>query len=231
MRLLMKYIVVILLLFSAGLQAQKKDPDKILDEVIKNFNKVEDYTVNVKVKVDVPFIKAPDTDAVIYFKQPDKVHFASENFALVPKEGLDFSPMGLLKNSYTAIYIDEEEINGKEHSVIKIIPLEDRGDVILSTLWIDTQKDVVTKVESSTKTSGKFIMELSYDNNLKYPLPSSMVFSFKFANMPGRRGQQHTADDTEPKKEEEISGKVYITYTDYKVNTGLPDSIFEEKKK
>jgi hypothetical protein len=32
-------------------------------------------------------------------------------------------------------------------------------------------------------------------------------------------------------KDEKVSGKVYITYSGYEVNKGIPDSIFEEKKK
>jgi hypothetical protein len=229
----MKRLLIILILFSITVAAQKKDPDKIISEVVKNFNKVEDYTVNVKVKVDVPFIKAPDTEATIYFKQPDKIHFASEKFALVPKEGLDFSPMGLLKSDYTALYVRDEEFNGHNHSLIKIIPTEDRGDVILSTLWIDTENKVISKVESSTKTSGTFIMELFYDNKPKYPLPSKMIFHFNFSGMPGRRNKT-TSDEQEQnerKKDDTVSGKVYIDYSDYKVNTGLDDSIFEEVKK
>jgi hypothetical protein len=229
----MNRLFIILILFSVIAAAQKKDPDKIISEVVKNFNRVEDYTVNVKVKVDVPFIKAPDTDATIYFKQPDKIHFASDKFALVPKEGLNFSPMGLLRSSYTALYIRDEVFNGHNHSLIKVIPTEDRGDVILSTLWIDTENDIISKVESSTKTSGTFIMELFYTDKSEYPLPSKMIFHFNFSGMPGRRYQK-TPDDnagTDKKKEENMSGKVYIDYSDYKVNTGLDDSIFEEPKK
>jgi hypothetical protein len=224
----MKNLIILILIFSFAAIAQKNDPDKILDRVVKEFKKVEDYTVNVKVKLDVPFIKAPDTEATIYFKQPDKIHFASEQFALVPREGLDFSPMGLLKSDYTSVYVREEEFNGEEHSVIKIIPLEDRGDVILSTLWIDTEKNIISKVESATKTSGTFIMELYYENDFKYPLPSSMIFIFNFKGMPGKRNKVNIED--QENKDETITGKVYINYSGYQINKGIPDSVFEEKK-
>jgi hypothetical protein len=225
----MKKILILVFIISGILLGQKKDPDKILQEVIKSFNKVQDYTVNVNIKVDVPFLKAPDTEAKIYFKQPDKIHFASDKFALLPKEGLDFSPMGLLKKDYTALYIKEDEINGTSHSVIKIIPTEDRGDVILSTLWINNNLKAISKVESSTKTSGTFVMELFYDSKLKYPLPSKMLFSFNFSGMGGQRHPDPDDLKAGDKKDEPIKGKVYITYSDYQVNQGIPDSIFEKK--
>jgi hypothetical protein len=224
----MKNLLVLILLFTITCTAQKKDPDAILNEVISNFEQVQDYKVDVKVKVDVPFIKAPDTEAKIYFKQPDKIHFASDKFALVPKEGLDFSPMGLLKSDYTAIYIKDEDYNGAPHSVIKIIPLEDRGDVILSTLWINNNKKHISRVESSTKVSGNFIMEMFYYENIKYPLPSEMIFTLNFPSRTGMRNQHPGETDTS--KDEKVTGKVYITYSGYEVNKGIPDSVFEQKE-
>lgn len=227
----MKLLIVFMLLFFFSAEGQKKDPDKIIAGVVNNFDKVKDYSVNVKVKLDVPFIKAPDTDAKIYFKQPDKIHFASENFAMVPKEGLDFSPVGLLKKDYTSIYVKDETLNGALHSVVKIIPLEDRGDVILSTLWIDIGKNVISRVESSTKTNGTFVIEMIYDGGTKYPLPSKMIFTFNFParTVPGMR--QDSDENSKDKKDEKTTGKVYITYSGYEINKGIPDSIFEKKEK
>jgi outer membrane lipoprotein-sorting protein len=226
----MKTFLAIIFIISLTTAAQEKDPDRILDNVVKEFSKIKDYSVKVNVKMDVPFIKAPDTEATIYYKQPDKIHFESDGFAMLPKEGLDFSPIGLLKSDYTALYIKDEDYNGQEHSVIRIIPTEDRGDIILSTLWINTRDRNISRVEASTKVSGTFIMELFYNNDLKYPLPSSMIFHFTFTGMPGKRGKSASRDEGD-KKDENITGKVYINYSDYQVNKGIPDSVFEQKKK
>ena len=57
----MKYqLFLIILIFSVGALAQKKDPEQILEKVKTEFNKIEDYTVDVKVKLDVDFLKMPD---------------------------------------------------------------------------------------------------------------------------------------------------------------------------
>jgi outer membrane lipoprotein-sorting protein len=223
----MKTFFAVIVILCISVSAQKKDPDGILDEVVKEFSRIKDYTVQVNVKLDAPFLKVPDTEATIYYKQPDKIHFESERFAMLPKEGLDFSPIGLLKADYTALYLKEESLNGEDHSVIRIIPTEDRGDIILSTLWVNTSDNKISKVESSTKVSGTFVIELFYNNDLDYPLPSNMVFHFNFT---GKRGKTAPGNN-EDNKAENITGKVYITYTDYQINKGIPDSVFEEKKK
>jgi hypothetical protein len=235
----MKKLFIILLLFGfAGSHSysQKNDPDFILKKILDNFNKVLDYEVNVKIKIDVDFLKAPDTDAMIYFKQPDKVHFESETFALLPREGFDFSPATLLKKKYTAFYVRHDTIDNYITSVVKVIPLGETDDVILSTLWVDQSKNVVRKVESTTKTKGTFAIELKYDHkNLNYPLPSLMIFTFNIdkTNIPvGFSGD--LGSDPNPKKKDDkpnTTGKVFVTYSNYKVNIGIPDKIFETKKK
>ena len=235
MKNLAKIILLVISILSSS-YSQTNDPDVILKKVVDSFNRVLDYEVNVKIKVDVDFLKAPDTEAKIYFKQPDKVHFESETFALLPREGFDFSPSTLLKKKYTAFYVREDTIDNFRTAVVKVIPLGETDDVILSTLWVDQSKNVVRKVESTTKTKGTFAIELKYDNkNINYPLPSLMIFTFNIdkTNIPvGFSGD--LGSDPNPKKKDDkpnTTGKVFVTYSNYKVNMGIPDKIFENKKK
>ena len=120
MKNLVKIILLVISILSSS-YSQTNDPDVILKKVVDSFNRVLDYEVNVKIKVDVDFLKAPDTEAMIYFKQPDKVHFESETFALLPREGFDFSPSTLLKKKYTAFYEREDTIDNFRTAVVKVI--------------------------------------------------------------------------------------------------------------
>ena len=232
----MKKIFVFIFLIALSAFCQSKNPDVILNDVKEKFSRIKDYEVNVRIKVDVDFLKVPVTEAKIYYKQPDKIHFESENFALLPKEGVNFSPMAILKGNYTAIYEKEDTVNGIKTSVIKVIPLNEKGNIILTTLWIDQSRDYIIKVESTTKMNGTFSLELNYDNSVDdYPLPSSMVFTFDIDRSNFPRGMKgNIPDEDENKKEEQIkkktTGKVYISYSNYKVNEDIPDSIFEKTK-
>ena len=173
--------IIFLLCLPVLIFAQSKNPDVIISNLKNEFSKVKDYSVDVNIKVDVNVLKVPEMNAKIFFKQPDKTHIESEGFAMLPRDGLYISPLSFLKNEYTAIYVRDENINGNNASVIKIIPLNDKGDLILTTLWIDQKRRVILKVESTTKTNGTFNLDLKYGDN-KYPLPISMIFSF-FSNM------------------------------------------------
>jgi hypothetical protein len=228
-----KLLVSIILLLYAFIFPQSKDPDLILKRVVESFNKVKDYEVEVQVKVDVDFIKVPDTKAKIYFKQPDKINIESDGFAMLPKEGINFSPMSFLKKNYTALYQREDYLDGHPVSVIKVIPSSEQSDIVLTTLWVDQSHNIIKKVESTTKTNGTFTIDLKYDEDKKdFNLPSSMIFGFNIGKMNLSKAFTGQAE-TESHKNigKTTSGKVYITYSNYKVNIGLSDKIFEKKKK
>ena len=232
----MKFVIV---LFFISIQmgfSQSKNPDEIINGVITNFNKVNDYQVDVNIKVDVEFIKVPETKAKIYFKQPDKVHLKADGFAMLPKNGMEFSPSSLIKKDYTAIYEQDVDLNGNKTSIVKVIPLGDQGEVILSTLWIDQKKQVIRKVESTTKTNGTFTIDFTFDGKIKYPLPSKIIFSFNMDKMNLPSTITGEANNENPDKKNKnmgstTKGQVIVNYSNYVVNKGVPDSIFEEKNK
>ena len=216
--------------------SQSKNPDEIINGVITNFNKVNDYQVEVNIKVDVEFIKVPETKAKIYFKQPDKVHLEAEGFAMLPKNGMEFSPSSLIKKDYTAIYEQDVDLNGYKTSIVKVIPLGDQGEIILSTLWIDQKKQVIRKVESTTKTNGTFTIDFTFDDKIKYPLPSKIIFSFNMdkMNLPATitgETNNEKPDNKNKNMDSTTKGQVIVNYSNYVVNKGVPDSIFEEKNK
>ncbi len=218
--------IYFLLLIPVLIFAQSKNPDVIINNVKQAFNKVKDYSVNADIKVDVSFLKVPEMKAKLFFKQPDKIHIESKGFALLPKDGLYTSPMSFLKNDYTAIFARDEDFNGIKTSVIKIIPLNDKGDLILTTLWIDQSKNEIVKVESTTKINGTFTLALHYGNN-KYPLPDSMEFSFNAEKMKMPHLPSDQSNNGNKKSSDTVSGKVFINYSNYVVNKGIPDSVFE----
>lgn len=232
----MKLIISLFLLVVNFGFSQSKDPNEIIDAVITNFNKVNNYKVDVNIKVDVEFIKVPETKAKIYFKQPDKVHLEADGFAMLPKNGMEFSPSSLIKKDYTAIYEQDVDLNGYKTSIVKVIPIGDQGEVILSTYWIDQSKKLIRKVESTTKTNGTFTIDFTYDDKIKYPLPSKIVFSFNMdkLNLPATiTGETSNQKSNKKNKNSDLrtKGSVIVSYSNYVVNKGIPDEIFEKKDK
>jgi outer membrane lipoprotein-sorting protein len=224
------FLFLIIIFSVSEIFPQSKDPEEILDRVKAAFNMIEDYEVDIKIKIDVDFLKVPDSEAKLYFKQPNKIHVESEKFALLPRQGLDFSPVGLLSGNYTALYEREDTIRDLLTSVVKIIPLGNNGDIILSTFWVDQVRNLIIRMESTRKPTGTFTIDFTYEKfDDNYELPSQMEFTFTVDRMMFPRGMdgQSDAEDNGDKKSDSTTGKVYINYANYKVNQGLPDELFE----
>ena len=212
--------------------AQTKDSNKILNAVKQKFEKIHDYQADVNIHVDVNFIKMADKKAKIYFKQPDKVKFQSEGFAMLPKQGINFSPSQLLKGNSSAIFVRTEDVDGKKLDVIKVVPKSDSGDVVLSTVWVDEANSVINKVETIGKRSGNISMDFKYSTN--QTLPDEVKFTFNFGGVQEQSNSRENDNNPAAMKQMgrgPLKGTATLTYTNYKINKGIPDSFFTEKKK
>jgi outer membrane lipoprotein-sorting protein len=237
-----KILLTLCIITAVSILAQTKDPNKILDAVRQKFNQAKDYQVDVSVKLDMSFIKVPDMNVKVFFKQPDKVKLESEGFAMVPKQGLNFSPAQLLKGDFTTIYVRSETIENHKIDVVKVIPNSDSSNVILSTLWIDATESVIRKAETTSKKGGTTKIEMNYDNT-KYGLPSQVKLSFNLGEMqmpstlPNQTTEKKESDDNGRRRNKAIGegmslkGSVIMNYKNYQINKGIADSFFVEKEK
>lgn len=228
----MKNYFLILIMIVSVVTGQQADPNEIIKKVKEKIDTVIDYEVEAVIKIDVNFLRVPETHATIFFKKPDKIKMESTGFALMPKHGLNFSPASLLQHDYTAILAKEDRINGNDVYLIKILPLSDSTEVILSNLWVDKNKFIVYKIETTTKNSGTVGIDLSYADDIEYGLPSKIVISFRVEGMnlpPGMTGESE--NNNENKKRGPMTGTVTINYKNYKINQGLKDDFFYETDK
>jgi outer membrane lipoprotein-sorting protein len=238
-----KYLITLLLIAAVTVSAQTKDPRKLLDAVRQKFNKVNDYKADALVKLDMSFIKVPEMNAKVFFKKPDKVKVEAEGFAMIPKQGLKFSPADLLKEDFTALYVRSETIDNRKIDIVKAIPNGDSSEVILSTFWVDAAESVIRKVETTSKKGGTTQIELSYDS-YEFGLPSQLKLSFNLGNIqmpvnaPNQSNENEAADTGKKNRRRRglpdgtsLKGSVIMTYKNYQVNKGISDSFFIEKEK
>jgi hypothetical protein len=224
-------LLIVFLFGSSTLIAQDQDPYAIIDKVREVSDQILDYSADVEIEVDVDFINVPIKHAQIFFKAPDKVKFKSDEFFMIPKRGFNNSFRNLLKSDYSAINVGMEKINDKDHYVVKIIPLDKKPDVIMATWWIDTSNYLISKIESNTRKDGTFTIDFTYGDPT-IPLPSIMEISFEIEEMslPLKFIGKNSNFDIDEEAEGTQSGRVFLRFSNYLVNTKLEDSIFEESE-
>ena len=79
---------VFLLLSTGGIQAQE-DASRYLDPIEKKYSGLNDYIVDVNVHFDIEALKAPDLQAKLYYKAPDKMKVESKRiFSFLKRVGI-----------------------------------------------------------------------------------------------------------------------------------------------
>jgi outer membrane lipoprotein-sorting protein len=206
--------------------------NQVLREVYMKQQQAKDYSVDANVKVDIPFIRMMPINAKIFFKQKDKFKVESKSIAIVPRQGFDqASKMLADTNSFDALMKGTEMVQGVQTTIINIIPISDTSDLILGKLWVDTKQKLILKSQLTTKSNGTILMEYTYGTQALYGLPDKMVFSVdvkKFKIPKGVTADMNNKPKDDDKKKEKKKGMIYIVLTNYKVNKGVPDSIFKK---
>jgi len=137
----------------------------------------------------------------------------------------------LLKGSFTAFDAGTEMIDNKKIRIIKLLPVDENADIVLSTLYIDETSLLIVKAKTTTRESGTYEVEMYYGKYATYALPDKVVFIFNTKDYKLPKGITFDYDDGSKKKTENsvsnTKGKVEINYSSYIINKGLPDSVFQ----
>lgn len=218
-----------LLLSVPSLRAQ--DTEKLLERVKTKLAGVSDYQAEGIMKTDVSFMKVPESKVTIYFKKPDRFKIKKQDgISIVPRGGVNINLSALFANNqYTAVAAGTATINGVNTSIIKLLPNDEKSDVVVSTLYIDEKEALVRKTVITTRENGTYEMELDYGKYASNALPDKVVFIFATKDYKLPKGLAFDYDTGEKPKTTngDQKGKIEITYTSYKVNQGINESVFK----
>jgi outer membrane lipoprotein-sorting protein len=195
-------------------------------------DRVKDYSAVLTASVQMERLKIPEMKVKVYFKQPDKIHVESKGFSMLPRDGIFLNPSQLL-NKFTAELVSTEKTDGGPVYIIQLTPRADQQKngrnrpPVASKIRVDGKRWLVTKFESTTQGGGSITVEFKHGLvNGTYWLPEQITAVF---DVPQRKDESQDEPGSRrqalPRK-----GTISMTYSDYQVNTGLPDELFEPKR-
>jgi outer membrane lipoprotein-sorting protein len=222
-----KYITLIaLMIFSNSLTfAQQITAQKIMQNLKEHFDAIKDYTVTLDIKPNIERFNTKEMRLRLYYKQPDKIHIESKGFVMIPRQLFETNPSQLL-SKFDPVLIETKKDSGRTIYVLRLLSKPGKNHPALENyISIDGERWVIMKLQSIPAEGRTIDITFDYitvDN--KFILPSLMNASFNFgvedeavAKMKGFKGM--------PTK-----GTIEIRYSDYQVNKGLSDDIFEKKE-
>jgi len=226
----MRVICTFLLLFT--LPAFAQDAGELAKKVKAKLDKVNDYQATGTMRTDVSFIKVPQSEVTVLYKKPNRFKIKKQDgITVTPKGGVSINLNSLIAgDNYTAVNAGKGTINGTAVTIIKLLPLDESSDVVVSTLYIQERDLLIYKATTTTKDNGTYEMEMTYGKWQNWGLPDKIVFIFNTQDYKLPKGlafdydagsKPATSKDAKPTK-----GKVEISYSNYTINKGLSENSF-----
>jgi outer membrane lipoprotein-sorting protein len=217
---------------------QQSTPEELFHKIRAKLDVVKDYVADVKMKIDVSYMRVPMLRGKLYFKAPDKLKLERNGgISILPKKSISLTANSLIPNgNATVIDAGYDTVQNRRTHVIKIVPDDDGNEIVLTRVWVDEERMLALRTETTTRDNGTVKMELEFNKYINLSLPDRITFylDVKDYKLPKGVTMDYDNGDSPLKKAgngKPKKGKIQITYLDYKVNTGLPDSIFIEKTK
>jgi outer membrane lipoprotein-sorting protein len=209
-----------------------QNADEILAKVVKGFEEVNDFSAVIDAEINMDRMQIPKMHADLFFKKPDKVHFSSQGFLLVPREGIALNP-SVLKEHYLTTSAVRDTIGGKNLFKLLLAAKDTKTRLRALSIWVDPENWTVTKIETIPYEGRSLAMIFAYEcQQGKYWLPSKLVASFASESDKSEKDSSVSIGSQIDAAQRSVprSGKITVVYSNYKINIGLSDELFEKKE-
>ncbi|MHB8770054.1 MAG: hypothetical protein ACYC7J_03575 [Syntrophales bacterium] len=215
--------------------AARPDPRQVFADLLRPYRGLNDYTVKIKAKVEMPTVRIPDFAATLSFKKPDKFHVETRHFAPIPRNSGVFNPFQFAPEKNRLEFLRSENLAGTPAEVYRAEPRDPKSPIRLYHLWVGGAPKRILQVESLSFRDTRATVKIAYQSveqkDGTWLLPAQVHVHLTFPE-----GVQTPEGLTSPdnpvtggmRRLDEISGEgdITIVYEDWRVNTGLDDSLF-----
>lgn len=196
-----------------------------LENAIHKFDGIKDYVVDVRVHMDLKAVQMPDMEGKVYFKAPDKIRIDSKGLFFMPKDVGVINPRSFDPNKFEIAVIDTSTYDGNPAVRISLVPKNDETGDRNIVLTIDKKDWLIVEVATAPYPGRQASAKIKYGTFDGFQMPVRVDVHLD-VNKVGGAGRGF---GPEHGRMGELNGNVEVYYSNYKINTNLPDKIFEKK--
>lgn len=220
-------LLFLTLVIPAVLHAQESEAWTLLKGIQSDYERINDYVVDIQASMKVPGLSVPEMEATLYFRKPDKVHVESERFAMLPRDAVMFHPSMFKPGEYDALAQGDAVIRGTNCRKIKLLAKSDTVRLQRVQLYVDPVKREILRMETDPGEAASATADFTYLRAGGHTMPATITIEMK-SPMSMRRAGVKPKNDT---GEKEKPAKIALTYSNYRINKGIPDAVFSKKAK
>jgi outer membrane lipoprotein-sorting protein len=215
----------VLLLLSPQWTLAQEDAFRYLDSIERKYAGVRDYIAEVTVHFDIETFKAPDMQAKLYYKVPDKMKVESKRVLFFPREGGFFNPSLFKKEDFEIKFLERFTYDGVKAVKLKLTPKKIKRTIQEFVLTIDTDRNVIREMDVTQFDGRAMKVSIEYGKFDSFELPARILLKLDIPSFESEGVKEFDQLIQKPKR---VTGTIEITYSNYKVNSGLSDNIFKE---
>jgi len=218
------WLALLLLLSPQWIQAQE-DASRYLDSIEKKYAGLKDYTADVRVHFDIETFKAPDMEAKLYYKAPDKMKVESKRVFFFPRDGGYLNPSQFKKEDFEIRFLESSADDGRKAVKLKLTPKKTKKNIQDFLLTIDTDRNLILEMEITQFDGREIKAVIDYGKFDGFELPVHIRLKLDIPSFETEGPKEFDQLIQKPKR---VTGTVEISYLNYKVNSGLSDEFFKE---
>ncbi len=194
--------------------AAELTPGEILHRALDVREGLKDYSATLTLHAELPRAEVQDRRAKVYYKHPNKIHVEADQFVMIPRDALLFGNLAkYIERDAELVLAGRKVALGRPIYALKVIRKGGDLEEPRLLLWVDGSNWTI--VRSEVRRRGNLVMAARWRYvkvGDKFWMPQRIECNFRR----GPRGGE--------------GGKITVTFSDYQVNTGLPDSMFTQPK-
>ncbi len=243
-----KYNYIFFIFLFTSIKSQNTDLDIVKSNIITQFSKIEDYQVDINIKINMTGFRMPKKKIKMFFKKPDKLSIKTNGFAIIPKTGINNNPNELFKMFNYINEVNRTIRDNKQFYFISGIVNQDSIDMpiknfkseesnVKMSLLIDAKEWIITEVDIFLDKEKTFSIRTDYINinNIMVPEKTKLIIGIKEISRIKNNFNSDllfNSDNDLAKasgfnlKNDEFRGEISMKFSNYIINQGIDDQIF-----
>ena len=220
----MKYTTLLSTALFIVLHATAQDVNTLIKKVKNKLDNINKYEATGTMKTSIAYLKIPIAKVNIQYKKPNDLTIKSNNGVTFVPKGVDaISLQKIFSNEFTAIDGGTEKVKQKTLRVVRLLPISQQSNIVLSTVYINETDLVVEKSSTTTKDEGTYEMDMQYGKYIQYGLPDRITFTFNAKDYKIPKGLTLDFDNADSKNQKIDKtmlnkGRAEIVFQQYAIN-------------
>jgi len=218
-------------LLGLGVGWAQSDVETLLRRAASLFQDIQDYSVQMEIRLSGENLRVPPTTVKVYYKRPGKMRFVAEQgqFVLLPKQGVVVGDwVSQLRAKAECLWEKDEPLRGRPHSILRFVPKEPQRGVAYVRAWVDRERLTLSRLEFVAPDESRLQVEVWHTQvQGRYWLPERSEVTFHLRRM-GHRPPSLREGEEGPSLPRDV--KATLLFREYRLNQGLSDDLFREEE-